>query len=172
MKVLKKITPILSALFLVLCIYAIVKIAPTFLEKLSGGFRSSLVQAPDFALKDAKGNLVKLSDLRGEKVILNFWTSWNDISLEEVSILNDYAPTNKNLSVLALNNQEMVEVIKPISDKNPNVTVLLDEEGFVGELYGISVLPFTIFIDENGFIVDKVIGPMTFGKINELVNKL
>ena len=172
MNIFKKITPILSVLVLILSVYVIVKIAPLFLEKLSGGFRKSLVQAPDFVLKDAGDNLVKLSDFRGRKVILSFWTSWNSISLEQIRILNDYAPTNKNLSVLALNNQEGMEVIRPISDKNSNVVALIDEEGLVGELYDISVLPLTIFIDENGFVVNKVIGTITFGNINKLVSKL
>lgn len=84
---------------------------------------------------------------------MTFWTSWNEISLEQLKILNDYDGV-----VLAVNSQEDAVLVKDSAVIFTNLKILLDVEGEVGELYGITVLPLTVFIDKNGFEVRKTIG--------------
>lgn len=47
--------------------------SPTSAEAAASG---TLQTAPDFALKDLSGRTVRLSDLRGKVVVLNFWATW------------------------------------------------------------------------------------------------
>ena len=41
-----------------------------------GNDNEGLTKAPDFTLEDYSGNTLKLSDLNGKPIVLNFWASW------------------------------------------------------------------------------------------------
>ena len=124
--------------------------------------------AADFTLLDLEGNEIQLSDFRGQVVILNFWTSWNPLALEQLKILNDYfEQSQKEAVILAINSQEDEEVVRNIQRRsNYSLTILLDKKGEVGELYQIGVLPITFFIDEESFQVRSFVGLLSVDDIN------
>ena len=176
MRISKKLFPLLSIPLLVLSVYLITRLVPPFLEELSPAeTEGEKTVAPDFRLQDLGGKEIALADFKSRKVILNFWTSWNRISLDQVDVLQGYykSVSGENIAILAINSQEDAPTIKAaLKGKEFDLPVLMDEGGEVGELYDIGTLPLTIFINEAGFIVNKSLGPMNFEKINSLVNKL
>lgn len=115
--------------------------------------------APDFALKDAKGKLVKLSDFKGKVIALNFWASWCPPCLEEVPSLERLTKraATMDLVVLAVSvDKTFEEVHKALP--NLALNVLLDPKGDTAHLYGTMKFPETWMIDKNGKIVARFIG--------------
>ena len=165
-----------SLISLALGAYGMVKIVPLFLQTLgSAPVQTERIIAPDFALFDLDDRKVALSDFRGKKVIVTFWTTWNEISMEQLNIAHSYYANadHDTIVVLAINSQEdglvVGEVVKQSSIRVP---VLLDGEGEVGELYHVGVLPLTIFINTNGFESERFIGLVPFQTIQDAVDRL
>ena len=166
----------ISFIVLALSAYFIILVASLFLGTL--GLRpvaQERIPAPDFTLFDVDAQKVTLSDFRGQKVILSFWTTWNEISLEQLNILHLYHQSipSDSVVVLAINSQEDGGTIREFL-KNVQIgfPVLQDREGEVGELYNISVLPLTVFIDTNGFESERFIGLVPFQKIQDAQKRL
>jgi peroxiredoxin len=179
MTIAKKILIVLvSIIALVAAIYFIQKFSPQYIErvqlKLAPG--GNLIPAENFSLKDSADKNWSLTDLRGRIIVLTFWTSWNSNSVEEVKSLNDYAKNHaqNNVVVLAVNSQETKESVKAFEAKEKwsSVTVLSDSDGAVGEIYGITVLPLTVFIDASGLESAKITGPLSPREIDEKITSL
>jgi len=134
-------------------VYGIFKVSPRFLDTI-GLRKVETTLAPDFELKSLSGESYKLSDLRGKRVILSFWTSWNKISLEQIKTLNDHFNLKPDdLVILSINSQESPEIIEnalAFEKIGVNFPILIDEEGEAGELYDIGFLPLTVFVNKAG----------------------
>lgn len=120
--------------------------------------------APDFGLTTLEGEGVKLSDYKGQPVILNFWATWCAPCRVEMPELEDTYQAHKDdgLVILALNREEAPEVVKEyfVDEMGLSFTALLDETGAVAESYGVFNMPTTYFVSPEGEV--KVIhrGPM------------
>lgn len=117
--------------------------------------------APDFALKDLRGNEVRLSSLRGKTVILNFWTKTCRPCLEEMPSLADLArmlAPRKDVVVLAVSTDEGPDAVKDtlralVRADEPPFQVLFDpEQKVVADAYGTHMFPETWIIDPRGVI--------------------
>jgi peroxiredoxin len=111
--------------------------------------------APDFALNDLNGKSVKLTDLKGKTVILNFFATWCPACVMEMPKF-DYAreELREGNALLFLISSEPKEVLeKFIKDNGYSFCILVDENGSVSQLYGIDAIPRTIVIGEDGKIV-------------------
>lgn len=125
------------------------------------------IMSIDFTLKDFDGNEVSLSDYRGKMVILNFWASWCPPCKTEMP---DFDSVNRELTedddvvILTVNltngyRGETEKVAKEFINKNGyTFPVLLDTEGIAAQIYGISSIPTTYFIDKEGYVVDGISG--------------
>ncbi|HLC21387.1 MAG TPA: TlpA disulfide reductase family protein [Candidatus Methylomirabilis sp.] len=119
--------------------------------------------APDFALNRLDGKKVRLSDLRGKKVVLiNFWATWcPPCRLEMPTMQQIYSEYGKKgFEVLAVNiepdaKQEIREFIKELRLTFP---VLLDPDMAVTRKYRLIGLPVSLLIDRQGIIRSKDIG--------------
>jgi len=112
--------------------------------------------APDFTLTALDGSKVKLSDLKGQVVMLNFWASWCGPCRQEMPLLNDiYASYKKaGFVLLGINVDEIVDDAKGFMNKTPvNFPVLLDSDGKVAGLYKNQAMPSSYFIDRKGNLV-------------------
>lgn len=121
-------------------------------------------QAPDFVLLQADGNATKLSDLRGQPVVMNFWASWCVPCREEMpEIIRAYqAHQDQSLAVLGINAQESAEQARRFVDNlQIPFPVVLDIHGEVMQLYQVRGLPTTWFIDREGRIVARHAGLLT-----------
>lgn len=117
--------------------------------------------APDVALKDINGNWVRLRDLEGKVVFLNFWATWCPPCRLEMPKMEELHKefANGDLVILAINNLEKAKEIRTFfEDHNLTFTSLLDSEGKALESFQTWSLPTTYLIDKDGKIVGKAIG--------------
>ncbi|MEE8074244.1 MAG: TlpA disulfide reductase family protein [Candidatus Binatia bacterium] len=124
-------------------------------------FEESMV-APDFTLKDIKGNQVALKDFKGRIVFLNFWATWcPPCRVEMPSMERLYQQLRgKGLVMLAVDMQESENLVKAfINDFKLSFPALLDRDGDISFLYGVRGLPTTYIIDHEGQIIGKAVGP-------------
>ncbi|WP_051569208.1 TlpA disulfide reductase family protein [Alkaliphilus transvaalensis] len=120
--------------------------------------------AANFSLKNLAGQEENLTDYRGKKVVLNFWSTDCPACVEEMPALNDFYLEYKDqeIVVLGVNLGESSKVVADFMEKNNyQFPILLDEKVAVGFSYGIIFTPTTFFINEDGVIVDLHIGALT-----------
>ena len=114
----------------------------------------------DFQLQNLDGQTVSLNDFLGKPVLLNFWATWCGPCQGEMPLLQQIYQTwsQKGLVVLEIDVQEnATDVQKFMTDNKLTMPTLLDD-GKVTELYGITVIPDTYFIDNDGVIRQIVRG--------------
>lgn len=120
--------------------------------------------APNFILTDLQGNKHKLSDYKGEGVLLNFWGSWcKPCASEMTSINNQYLQfKDKRVHVLAVNvGESTLAVSKFAESRHLDFPVVIDKEGQVQAAYGIDLLPASFLIDKNGKVVNYYTGQLS-----------
>ena len=120
--------------------------------------------APDFILRDVEGATVKLSDLRGRVVWVNFWATWCVPCKKELPVLQKLADEKKDagLVVLAINWQESADDARAyFASRGLTLPVLLDRGG-VYDQYKLQGLPDSFFIDRDG-----VIATLQYGEVSE-----
>ena len=119
--------------------------------------------APDFQLQSLDGQTVSLSSLRGSPVMLNLWATWCGPCKEEMPLIQEVFEnkrwSDQGLVILAINLGESPAIIRDFIEGNKfTFQVLLDSEQKVADMYNVSYIPVTYFIDKNGIIKDKKIG--------------
>lgn len=122
--------------------------------------------APDFELATLDGRTIKLSALRGQPVIVNFWATWCGPCKEEVPLLVKAYTAHQadGLRVLAVDTlafDDLQDVKKFVADYQMNFDILLDADDDVGTTWNTLGLPSTYFIDTSGKVVALRIGQMS-----------
>ena len=131
--------------------------------------------APDFTLESLDGKSMRLSDLRGKAVLLNFWATWcGPCKIETpwlVELQNQYGHEGLQMVGVEMGDDSKEEITKFMKDMGVNYPVLIGKEA-VGEAYGgVPALPETFFIGRDGKIVDKIIGLKGKGEIEDSIKK-
>jgi len=131
--------------------------------------------APDFSLESLDGKNVRLSDLRGRAVLLNFWATWcGPCKIEMpwfVELQNQYGREGLQVVGVAMDDASKEDIAKFAKEMGVNYPILIGKES-VGDQYGgIPALPETFFIGRDGKMVDKIIGLKGKGEIEESVKK-
>jgi len=131
--------------------------------------------APDFTLQTLEGRKVKLSDYRGQVVLLNTWATWCPPCRAEMPILEAYYREHKEdgFVVLAVNSQESAGAVATfIQAESFTFPVLLDLEGVVMDEYRVQGLPTSFFIDREGVLREVWSGQLPPARLKELVGPL
>jgi peroxiredoxin len=131
--------------------------------------------APDFTLDSLDGNSLRLSDLRGKAVLLNFWATWcSPCKIEMpwfIDLQKEYGPQGLQIVGVAMDDSSKEDIAKFAKEMGVNYPVLLGKEA-VGDAYGgVPALPESFFIGRDGKIVDKIIGLKGKGEIEESIRK-
>lgn len=129
--------------------------------------------APDFTLEDMDGNMVSLSDYKGQFVIVNFFAAWCPPCREEAPELQKFEEQHGDkVKLLIIDRAEpKIKVQEFIDEFNSTSTYLLDYNDSMAKPYGVIGQPETFFIDEEGIIRYKHVGTMTKDFMIETVNK-
>ncbi len=114
-------------------------------------------KAPNFTLKNLKGEDVSLSQFRGKKIILNFWASWcTPCKLETPhfqAVWDKYSSGDEVMLLTVAGSQSEEELVRSfISNGNYNFTVCLDPGEDAFNRYELTSIPKTYFIDKDGVI--------------------
>jgi peroxiredoxin len=127
------------------------------------GFRvgSDRKLAPDFTLSDASGRAVKLSDFRGQVVLLDFWATWCVPCTTEIPWFVEFQQTyrDRGLAVLGVSfDDDGWKAVKPyLEAKRIDYPVMIGNDA-VSDNYGVGSLPTTLLIDKEGRIAVTHVG--------------
>ena len=141
---------------------------------------SSLVgkQAPDFTLAALDGTQVRLSQFRGQPVLINFWATWCRPCREEMPELVRSYESHKaeGFIILGLNltfSDSLPDVQAFVNEFNITFPVLLDKDGAIAErLYRIPGVPTSVFINQDGTLERIQVGIMTPRQIDRYVREI
>ncbi|WP_260292058.1 peroxiredoxin family protein [Sedimenticola hydrogenitrophicus] len=117
--------------------------------------------APDFTLQDLDGNAVRLADLRGRPVIVNFWATWCPPCREEMpSMQRAWERLQpEGVALLAVNVGEDADSVFQFTGSYPvEFPILFDSDGSVSGAWPIRGLPTTFVVDPQGRIAYRAIG--------------
>ena len=111
--------------------------------------------AANFTLKSASGENIRLSEYRGQVVLLNFWASWCGPCRQEMPKLDELHQKYASLgfTVFGVNvEQDRASADKVLRDIPVSFPVLFDDRNQVSELYDVDAMPVTVLVDRNGEI--------------------
>jgi peroxiredoxin len=131
--------------------------------------------APDFSLDTLDGKTMRLSDLRGKAVLLNFWATWcGPCKIEMpwfVDLQNQYGSQGLQIVGVAMDDGSKEDIAKFAKDMGVNYPILIGKES-VGDQYGgVPALPESFLITRDGKIVDKIIGLRGKSEIEDSIKK-
>ncbi|MES9830621.1 MAG: TlpA disulfide reductase family protein [Candidatus Thiodiazotropha sp. DIVDIV] len=116
---------------------------------------SEATPAPDFTLKSRTGENIKLSELRGNVVMVNFWASWCGPCRQEMPILQQLYDRYQDMGFVLLGvnvDEESALADKMLKDIPVNFPVLYDNENSVSKQYQVKAMPSTFMVDRDGKI--------------------
>jgi len=146
MKGLRTTVPGTSLLGAILVIFTVSTLAASSLEG---------QVAPDFVLRSATGENLRLSEYRGDVVLINFWATWCGPCRQEMPLLDDlygrYQRVGFNLLGVNIDedSRRAMQMVQELGVKFP---VLFDENKEVSKLYEVAAMPVTILVDREGIV--------------------
>lgn len=118
--------------------------------------------APDFALTNLEGNLVRLSDLRGRVVLINLWATWCAPCRVEMpgmeNLWRRFRSEGFTILAVSIDKGADAAVRAFVQEKNLSFPVLMDYDQEVERKYPTRIIPTTFVIDKDGLIAARVDG--------------
>lgn len=126
--------------------------------------------APDFTLVSLEGEPIRLADLRGRPVIVNFWASWCRPCIEEFPLLRAAAARHEadGLAVVGVVYRDRSEAARDFMERYGGTwPTAMDPGERVAAAYGVFGPPETYFIDRDGIIVARNIGQISEAMLDD-----
>lgn len=111
--------------------------------------------APDFALKSSNGENLRLSEYRGDVVMVNFWATWCGPCRQEMPLLDELYSRYQRVgfSLLGVNiDDNSAKAMDMVSELGVSFPVLFDARKEVSRLYEVEAMPVTVIIDREGTV--------------------
>ena len=112
-------------------------------------------QAPDFALKSSTGENLRLSEYRGDVVMINFWATWCGPCRQEMPLLDELYSRYQRVgfNLLGVNiDDDSSRAMNMIEELGVNFPVLFDARKEVSKLYEVDAMPVTVIVDREGTV--------------------
>lgn len=136
-------------------------------------------KAPDFELKQINKNneleSIRLSDLEGKGIMLNFWATYCKPCEKEMPYMEELYPQykDKGIEIVAVSLDATEAVIHQFIEKyNLTFPIPHDNKNQVSDLYKIGPIPTTYFINPEGEIVEKIEGALTLERLEEYFKQI
>ena len=137
---------------------------------------SKRVAAPDFALRNSRGQEVKLSDFKDKMVLLNLWATWCGPCRIEIPWFVDFEKSYKDrgFEVVGVSfDEEGFKVVDPyVAEQKMSYTILVGDRKLPLPYSDFEALPTTYLIDPQGRIAAKHIGLVAKGTYEEEIREL
>lgn len=134
--------------------------------------------AQEFAMKDLDGNIRNITEWKGKVVLLNFWATWCAPCLREIPdfirLQDKYKNADFQIIGIAMDDFEAVRAFAISHGINYPVIPAEAEAIELGQRYGnsIGVLPYSVFINKNGYISHTIVGELDKMKAEKILASL
>ena len=132
--------------------------------------------APEFSLPALDGgDSIKLGELRGQVVVVNFWASWCIPCRQEHPVLLEAARTYEPRGVKFVGiayNDKPEDSQRWLNELGKSYPSLIDAGARVAIDYGVSGVPETFILDKQGVVAFKKFGPITTAEISQKLDSL
>jgi peroxiredoxin len=111
--------------------------------------------APDFALKSSTGENLRLSEYRGDVVMINFWATWCGPCRQEMPLLDELYTRYERVgfNLLGVNiDDDPRRAMQMIEELGVHFPVLFDSKKDVSRLYEVEAMPVTVLVDREGTV--------------------
>ncbi len=150
------------------------KIPSSIVGKVAYPFSATWIQGQEFLPAAKERRSFRLQDFRGKKVVLNFWASWCVSCRQEAHELEAFWRKHQrdDTLVVGIAIQDTQEEAKKFAKHFGKTYILgLDDTGQISIDYGVTGVPETFIINENGVVIHKEVGPVTKKMLIELLPK-
>ena len=127
----------------------------------------------DFTVERIGGASFTLSEQRGRFVVLNIWATWCGPCVAELPILEEFANTHPDASVLAVHASLITEDVEQwLAQGSCSLDFAIDQDGTVSNLVGAStMLPHTVILDRNGTVLYNCPGSITAALLEDFYSR-
>jgi peroxiredoxin len=130
--------------------------------------------APDFQTVTETGKTTRLSDYRGQVVLLNFWGTWCGPCRVEMPEFEAAYDANKDtgFTILAVNNRDTADAVSSFRGEfGLSFPLVMDDGAAIAKTYGVFSFPSTYVLNQQGVITARHFGALTAEQIQELVTQ-
>lgn len=110
-------------------------------------------KAPVFTLKSRSGHNLRLSDYRGQVLLINFWASWCGPCRQEMPLLEKLYKRYKKLgfTIMGVNvDTDSTKANNYLKDMSVTFPIVYDTTNAVSKSYNVNAMPTTVIVDRNG----------------------
>jgi cytochrome c biogenesis protein CcmG/thiol:disulfide interchange protein DsbE len=129
---------------------------------------------PNFTLPSLDGECVRVAELRGQPLVINFWASWCNPCREEFPMLGDAREQydDEQLEVLGITYRDIPSDSKQFAEEQEaSWPLLVDDDQTVADVFGVSGLPQTFFVDREGRVRARVFSRLTERELEQEIRR-
>jgi peroxiredoxin len=129
--------------------------------------------APGFETVTDSGQPLRLDDLRGQVVLLNFWATWCGPCRVEMPAFESAFQEHgeAGFTIIAVNNAEPPAAVQSFRQElGLSFPLVMDQSGIIQNLYGVRMYPSTFLLDRSGAIVARHFGALTEAQLAEMLD--
>jgi cytochrome c biogenesis protein CcmG/thiol:disulfide interchange protein DsbE len=116
--------------------------------------------APRLAIETTGGQQVRLWELQGKPVVVNFWASWCAPCVQELPVLSTAASNHPEVAFVGVDNQDTMTGFQSFEQSHPHPYPAGPIVTGTYQSYGVAGLPATFFIDAHGVVAASFSGPL------------
>jgi cytochrome c biogenesis protein CcmG/thiol:disulfide interchange protein DsbE len=122
--------------------------------------------APRLAIETQSGEQVRVWQLRGKPVVLNFWASWCPTCVQELDVLSKASSAHPDVAFVGANSQDTSAGFTSFEQQHPHPYPAGPIVVGSHQSYGVAGLPVTFFIDAQARVVASFAGPLDTTTLN------